>query len=179
MATKLADIRIAVRGLFATLTGLDTVWVDEPRPITSDVTDGICLLSITSSVGQGRDETVQDQDLTQPLGEELADIYISNTFLVITAKIESANLLGGLSSLDYLEQARKRIQWKSSAAILHAVSTSWVECESPVPLTELRDDHQVSIWALDFRFFSRLVELDPARYPYLETVNGYSGTFTP
>lgn len=165
------QIRPAIKTLIGDLSGLTTLWEDEPRPYewTPPDTPAFCTISVTSSVGQGSDENRIQQDLNQSIGQELQDVWIGNRDLTLTVKVESEIQTDNGNAYFYIERIRDRMWFRSSRAAMHAVNVAIRDLLPAVDLTTTRDNRKRSIAAFDILLTARNLTVDPVRYPYIAT----------
>jgi hypothetical protein len=145
-------------------------WEDQPREMVDPATKGIILLTITSTTEKGTDDKIQTQDLNQPNGQELADHYHGVRAMTLTIKAESYDQSSGFTARAYCERIRNGLKWASSRATLRTQNVSLGQIMNPVPLGEARDDHQISIAAVDVILNVAVEHDDPVRYGYIEHV---------
>ena len=165
------DIRPALKTLIESLSGLVTVWEDEPRPFTPPDAQAICLLQTIGIGGQGRDECRTIQDLTQPKGQEMSDEWRGNRRFRLTVKVESLIQTDAGFAYEYLERVRDKLPRESTRRSLHAVNCAVEQIEQTQDLTGALDDRNRSIAALDIMMAARNVVLDDERYPYIESAD--------
>jgi hypothetical protein len=167
----LESLQPAFKTLIETISELETVWEDEPRPFVDPMSKAICLLTITASAERGTgDDRKTNQDLTKPQGEELADTFTGLREVTLSAKIESYDQSPGFTGRQYAERIRNGMKWRSSQAVLNGLGCSVIRVMDPVDLSETRDDHRVSIVAVDVRLNVMLEHSDPVRYGYVTRV---------
>lgn len=164
-------VRPVLKSLIADLSGLVTNWEDEPRGFG----DTFATLTITSCVGVGWDECRTQQDLTQPTGLELQDVWIGNRNMTLTVKVESLIQTDTGNAYQYLELVRDKLWFRGSAARCRAVNVAIVDQGQTVDLPMPRDDRMRSIASLDIMLSVRNLIIDPERYPFIGTWNA-SGT---
>lgn len=152
------------------LLRLYAFWEDQPREMVDPDTKGIILLQITSTTERGTDDRIQDQDLEQPNGEELADVYRGVRLMTLTIKVESYDQSSGFTARAYSERIRNALKWSSSRATLRGQNLSLAQIMNPVDLSLTRDDHQVSITAVDVILNVAVNHQDPERYGFIEHV---------
>lgn len=182
---NLDAIKPALKTLIGNLSGLTTVWEDEPRPFNPGA---LVLLSFTAISTIGQDEMVRNQDLNQSPGEELEDEHRGNRAATLTVKVESQVQTDTGSAYWHLERVRERLPFRSTLAALRAVNCSLTDSGTTVDLTGSQDDRERSIAALDVFLAVRTSLADPERYGYIATVGktgpgdppvNITGTLTP
>lgn len=167
---NLETIEGTIKEVVGEVSGLDTVWEDEPRPMTNPETGAICLLNWTTIRGRGVDDRIKLQDLNLPQGEELADQYRGLREGTLTIKVEAHWQLSNDRASHYLEKVRDRIQWRGYRARLRAAGIGLARVGSPVAAPEIRDDRRLSIAAVEVILNLVVTEEDPNRYGYVATV---------
>ena len=161
-------IRPVIKTLISDLSGIQTLWQDEPRPFTNTA---FCILEIISNVGQGHDECRTEQDLTALQGEEKQDVWIGNRHLTLSIKAESEIQTDDGNAYRYLEQIRNRLVFRSSRATLRAVNVAVLEIMATQNLPAIRDERWRSIASLDVMLAVRNLTIDPVRHGYIATVD--------
>lgn len=167
----LSDVCAALVTLVQALTGLDTVWIDQPRPEVNDVTRGIALLSFTAVQAVGRDEVRSAFDVgTQDFG----DTAVGQRILPLRIRVESYDQNDTSTAWNYLERLRTRLRWQSSIDALQTVKCGVAVTGPTMALQVMADDRAVSAAALDVSLNCELSEADPTRYPYVAEIQGTS-----
>lgn len=173
---NLDTIEPMLQGLVQSLSHLNpslrlyAFWKDQPREMVDPDTKGIILLSIPSTTERGVDDRVQNQDLEQPNGEELEDQYKGVRLMTLTIRVESYDQSSGFTARAYSERIRNGLKWSSSRATLRDQNVSLGLIMNPVDLSETRDDHEVSITAVDVILNVAVNHADPQRYGFIERV---------
>lgn len=169
--SSLANVRAGLAAIAASLTGLDAVWENEPRPATNDVTRAIVLLSFTATSAIGRDEVRSAfDDGTQDFG----DTAVGQRILPWRIVVESLEQDNGDTAWDYLEKLRLRLRWQSSIDALNSLSVTVNVTGQVQDLQVPVDDHIASKAALDVTLNATFTEADPVRYPYVAEITGTS-----
>jgi len=164
---NLDTIKPALKALVKNLSGLDTVWEDEPRPYNPGA---LALLAFTVITPVGQDEVVRKQDLNQDKGQELADEHRGVRQATLTVKVESQVQTDTGSAYWHLERVRERLPFRSTGDALRAVNCALIRSGPTLDLTQNWDDRQRSVAALEVFLNVRTSLEDPARYGFIATV---------
>lgn len=169
-AVNWSSIRPALRDIVAALSGLQTVWADQPQPYVDPAQRAIARLSIKSVVSQGWDENGQDFDPQQPQGFELADLWSGIRKFTLSIRIESFEQSDGKTAQEYCEDVRARLYWRSSVEACHAVNCAVYSDEQTVEVPVQADDRAQSVAVLDLRCRVMIHVIDPDRFSWIENV---------
>ena len=131
----------------------------------------ICLLSISPASGQGFDDRRQEDDLEQPLNQELQDAIVGIRNVILSIRVESYDQSDDKTALHYLEKVRTRLRWRTTTAALNAVKVAFRGTKDLTDLSAVRDQRMASLANLDIKLGSLSIEKDPTRYGYIETVD--------
>jgi len=135
------------------------------------VNQAIMILKIIAVVGHGGDEWQTNQDLTQPQGQELQDVYSGNRSFTLSCRVESEIQTDTGFSYEYLERVRNALNFRFNIDALHALNLAWVDALPTQDLSQTIDDRRHSIANLDILMSRRQVYTDPHRYGYIATVD--------
>lgn len=165
-------IKPALKTLLGNLSGLVTVWKDEPRPMTPNGADkALCLLSLAPTSGQGFDERGRIYDATQPLNREMQEVLIGVRNVTLSVRVESFDQSHSKTALHYLEHVRARFRWKTTTAALKAINVAFRGTHEIIDLSGMKDQRIASMANLDIKLGMVSVEANPSRGGYIETVD--------
>lgn len=166
-------IKPAIKTLIGNLSGLTTVWQDEPRPFafTPPSTPAICIISLGAVRELGTGTVIREQDLNQATGQEMADEHRSDKVVTLTVKVESEIQTDTGDALEYVERVRQRIKFRGSLEALRDVNLAINQIGQTVDLGESRDSRRRAIAALDVILNVKTTIQDPNRYPYIGSVD--------
>lgn len=174
--TPWETIRPALLSLVGSLTGLQTIWSDQPQPFVSPTTRAIIRLSHGRMITQGRDEIRWDYDAARPMNEEIRDTITGLRTFALTIRCESFEQTDAHVAAEYLEQIRNRLHRRTSTASLNAVGCAVISFSPVVDLPIAVDGRAASVASLDVMLRFAMAEDDPARYGYIATVDA-TGVF--
>lgn len=181
-----AAIRPGILSLVKSISGIDTVWKDQPqRYVRQSVTYGppsaspgtICKLSIGPASVKGRDELRTEYDENQAQGQELQDTATGIRLLTLKITVETFDQTDGKTAEYYIEAIRTRFRFQSTLNTLTDLNCALISFADIVLLPETRDSRAVSIASLDVRLSCRATDIDPIRRGYIDTVEPPDGTF--
>lgn len=152
-AGLLALIQRLTQGAFAPDgAGYQVVWENREQPFV-DVTNGAhILLSTRGFRGLGIDEARLTFDGTAAPGHEYTETRCGNRLFSLVVKVESIDQTEGKTADYIISRLYSRMQWESSSLALNALNCSYVDAAPMVCTTQVRDQWDVAIAAVEFQF---------------------------
>ncbi len=163
MATDALTWENALITLFENISGLTTVWRDQPRPMTDG--PGMCQLKVTNDDSVGIDETrtvlnAAEKDSAPPI--EIEPEQVGLRTLVLQVRVETFDQGAVQRPRFFMKQIRSRLRRPSSLLVLKGIDTSLIETLPIISVDRTLDNRAFSFAVMDVRLHTIDVESDAA-----------------
>lgn len=165
-------IRPGIVTLLSTITGLQTVYEEDPRPMVDPRKLAIVLFKFrpVRSVGT-TDNRLEEYDVNRPQGSEFQEVVHGARVATLSIKVESFLQTPRGFALYEAEKLRDSFSFTSTRKALLELELALVKCQPVQDLDREFDGHRVSVAVLDVLLNAHVRRVDEAnRYGWIETV---------
>lgn len=165
-------IRPGIVDLLATITGLQTVYEEDPRPMVDPRKLAIVLFKFRPVRAVGStDSREEEYDANRPQGSEFQEVVQGARAVTLSIKVESFPQTPRDFALNMAERLRDSFSFTSTRKALLELELALVKCQPVQDLDRNEDGHRLSVAVLDVLLNAHVRRVDEAnRYGWIETV---------